>query len=130
MTLTINLPPATLIEPVTDILYGVAVTDCYRWLEDSNSPRTRDWLREQIAYKRAYLDAIPDRERIRTRVAELLAVQGISAPLKVGNRYFFSKRSAHQEQPVITMREGLTGVDIPLVDPAERREGSATAVGV
>jgi prolyl oligopeptidase len=115
---------------VTEILHGVSVTDPYRWLEDPNSACTRNWLQEQIAYTRAYLDAIPGRQRIRKRVEELLAVENVSAPLKVGNRYFFSKRAPYQEQSVIAMREGLTGADVSLIDPAERCEGSATAVGV
>ncbi len=130
MPLTLNPPPPTPVEPITEILHGVSVTDPYRWLEDPHSPRTRNWLEEQITYARAYLDAIPGRERIRKRVKELLAIQSVSAPLKVGNRYFFSKRTPYQEQPVITMREGLTGSDVPLIDPAEKHEGSATAVGI
>lgn len=130
MTPTISPPPVATAEPVTDILHGVAVPDPYRWLEDQNSPRTRKWLEEQIIYTRAYLDAVPGRELIRSRIEKLLAVEVISAPYRVGNRYFFSKRTPHQEQAVITMRVGLTGEDIPLVDPAERSEGSATAVGI
>src|SRR5882762_6351220 len=130
MTLAVSPIPPTPAEPVTEILHGISVTDSYRWLEDPSSARTRTWLKEQITYARAYLDAIPGRERIRQRVKELLTVEGMSAPRKVGNRYFFSKRTPYQDQPVITMREGLTGVDIPLIDPAERGEGSATAVGV
>src|SRR6266849_8013321 len=132
MALTLNPqpPPPTLSESVTEILHGVTVTDRYRWLEDPSSPRTRDWLKDQFIYARTYLDAIPGRERIRKRVEELLAVDGVSAPLKVGNRYFFLKRMSYQEQPVITMREGLTGKDIPLIDPALRNDGRATAVSI
>lgn len=128
--LIINPPPATPVEPVTEMLHGFPVTDPYRWLEDSNSARTRDWLREQIAYTRAYFDAISGRERIRNRIKELLAVEEVTAPFRAGNRYFFSKRTPYQEQPVITMREGSTRVDIPLIDPSDRDEGSATAVGI
>ena len=69
-------PPPTQVEPVTEILHGVEVTDPYRWLEDQNSPRTRAWLEEQTAYTRAYFDAIPGREQIRERVRELHGIQG------------------------------------------------------
>jgi len=62
MPLTLNPPPSTPIEPVTDVLHGVPITDPYRWLEDQNSPRTRQWLKDQATYTRAYLDAIPGRE--------------------------------------------------------------------
>jgi prolyl oligopeptidase len=130
MALTLNPPPTTPTEPVTNILHGVAITDPYRWLEDQKSPRTRHWLEEQSAYTRTYLDAITGRDRIRKRVEELLAVEMISEPWKVGNRYFFLKRGAHQEQPVIMMREGDSDNDISLVDPAARGEGTSTAVRI
>src|SRR5260370_42614092 len=130
MVLKLDPPPPSPPESVTDILHGVAVTDRYRWLEDPSSPRTQNWVQEQTVYAHTYLDAIPGRERIRRRIKELLTVEEISAPLKVGDRYFFSKRTPFQDQPVITMREGLTGVDIPLIDPAARDRGSATAVSL
>jgi prolyl oligopeptidase len=130
MALTLNPLPATPSEPVTETLHGVAVTDPYRWLEDQNSPQTRKWLQEQTAYARAYLDAIPRRDVIRKRVEELLAVEVISQPLKVGNRYFFLKRVARGERPVITMREGDTGPDICLVDPSNRWENNSVVVGI
>ncbi len=51
-------PPHSPVEPVTDVLHGVSVTDPYRWLEDQDSPRTRAWIEEQTRYARAYLDSI------------------------------------------------------------------------
>jgi prolyl oligopeptidase len=122
--------PHTSAEVVIDILHGVEVLDPYRWLEDQNSPRTREWLREQTVYARAYLDAIPGRERIRKRIEELLAIEVVSEPWKVGNRYFYLKRKAEEEQPVIMMREGNSGEEIVLVDPAARGQGSAIAVSI
>ncbi len=130
MSLVLNSPPPTPIEPVTDVLHGVPVTDPYRWLEDQNSPRTRKWLEDQTAYTREYLDALPGRDRIRKRVEELLAVEVISEPWKVGNRYFYLKRSPYQEQPVIMLREGESGEEVVLVDPALRGEDSATVASI
>ncbi len=124
-------PPTTLVEPVTETLHGVEITDPYRWLEDQNSPRTRAWLEEQTAYTRAYLDTIPGREQIRERVRELMAFKEvISEPWNVGDRYFFLKRQEDREQPVIVMRNGLFGKETVLVDPALRATGPSTAVSI
>ncbi|MHB8413380.1 MAG: prolyl oligopeptidase family serine peptidase [Candidatus Acidiferrales bacterium] len=125
LTLT---PPQAPIEPVTEILHGVAVTDPYRWLEDQNSERTRAWIDEQTRYARAYLDSVPARERIRKRIREFLAVETHDSLQKAGNRYFFRKRLADEEQPRIYMREGPHGEDQLLVDPAERGTGKYIAV--
>src|SRR6266850_2273614 len=102
-------PPLTQTDPVTEVLHGVSVIDPYRWLEDQNSPRTRKWIEEQRGYTHAYLGAIPDRDRIRKRIAELLSIPSVAVPLKVGDRYFFSKRYEDKEQPIIVMRNGLHG---------------------
>jgi prolyl oligopeptidase len=130
MALTISSPPPSPVEPVTEILHGVAITDPYRWLEDQNSPRTRHWLDHQRAYARAYLDSIPGRDRMKRRVEELLAVETVSEPWKVGNRYFYLKRDALQEQPSIMMREGESSQEVILVQPADRSEGSSTTVKI
>jgi prolyl oligopeptidase len=124
-------PPFTPVDPVTEVLHGVEITDPYRWLEDQNSPRTRQWIEEQTAYTRAYFDAIPGRERIRRQVEELLAPKDVIAePWNVGNRYFFLKRQTNSEQHSIVMREGLHGEEHVLVDPSQHGTGSSTAVSI
>jgi prolyl oligopeptidase len=128
MPVLMEPPPFSPVEPVTEVLHGVPVTDPYRWLEDQESPRTRAWISEQTRYARSYLDSIPGRERIRTRIRELLDVETYDSLQKVANRYFFRKRIVGQEQFCICMREGIDGSDEVLVDPALRRTGPHTAV--
>jgi prolyl oligopeptidase len=131
MAQTVVAPPPTEVESVTEVLHGVEVTDLYRWLEDQNSSRTRKWLEEQAEYTRAYFASIPDRERITTRVGELLAFKEvISEPWNVGDRYFFLKRQEGREQPVIVVRDGLFGPETILVDAAQRGSGSSIAVSI
>lgn len=124
----IQPPPYSAIEAVTELLHGVPVTDPYRWLEDQESPRTRQWISAQTRYARSYLDSIPGRERVRQRIRELLDVETYDSLQKVGDRYFFRKRVVGQEQPCIYLREGSDGPDQVLVDPALRGTGPYTAV--
>jgi prolyl oligopeptidase len=116
-------PPVSEVEPVTDILHGVAITDPYRWLEDQNSPRTRTWIEEQTRYARAYLDGIPGRDEIRTRIRSFLAIETEDSILKAGNRYFFRKRLADEQQPSIYMRGGAEAEDQLLINPASLGKG-------
>jgi prolyl oligopeptidase len=113
---------------VTEILHGVPITDPYRWLEDQESPRTREWLEAQTQYARAYLDAIPGRARIRERIRELLDVETYDSIQRVGERYVFRKRTRGQEQPCIYLREGSNGEDQLLLNPAVRGTGNHTAL--
>jgi prolyl oligopeptidase len=106
-------------EPVVDVHHGVAVEDPYRWLEDGASPRTREWIAEQQDYFEAYMSRIPQREVIRRRAEAMLRTEQVYAPQCWGNRLFYSKRLAHQDQPSIYMREG-DGPEELLLDPRER----------
>jgi prolyl oligopeptidase len=121
-------PPFTTVGAVTEVLHGVPVTDPYRWLEDQDSPRTRQWLETQHEYARSYLDSIPGRNRIRERIRELVDVETYDLIQKVGRRYFFRKRKPGQEQFCIYFREGTDGPDQLLIDPAQRGTGPYTAV--
>ena len=120
--------PASAAEPVTEMLHGVSVSDPYRWLEEQDTPRTRQWIDEQTRYARGYLDNLPGRQKIRARIREFLAVETYDSLQKAGNRYFFRKRLPGQEQPAIYLREGAGGEDRLLLDPAELRTGKYTAV--
>ncbi len=121
-------PPYSQIEPVTEVLHGVTITDPYRWLEDQDSPRTREWLQAQHDYARSYLDAIAYRDRIRKRIRKLLDVETYDSIQKVGQTYFFRKRLPGQEQFCVYLREGAEGKDQLLIDPAERGTGPYTAI--
>lgn len=120
-------PPYSAVEPVTETMHGISVTDPYRWLENQDSQRTRAWIEEQTRYARGYLDSIPGRERIRERIREFVAVETYDSLQIAGSRYFFRKRLPDQEQPCIYMREG-DGEDQLLIDPSERGTGKHTAV--
>jgi len=108
----------------------VEITDPYRWLEDQNSPRTRKWLEEQKAYARAFLQTIPGRDRIKKRIEELLMVETISEPWKVRNRYFYLKRAADAEQPVLMMRNDDLNEEIVLIDPSLRGNGAKATINI
>jgi prolyl oligopeptidase len=108
-------PPKTRAEETKDTIFGTAVADPYRWLEDQNSPETRAWIDEQNRYTDSMLGALPGRDRISSRLAELLKIDTIGIPFERGGRYFFSRRRADQNQPVIYMREN--GKDVALIDP-------------
>src|SRR6266481_3083698 len=128
MPLTLTPPPPSPVEPVTEMLHGVPITDPYRWLEDQESPQTREWLAAQTEFARAYLDAIPGRERIRERIRELLDVETHDSIQRVSNKYVFRKRACGQEQPCIYLRKGPDGRDELLLDPADRGTGNHTAL--
>ncbi len=121
-------PPPSAMRMVEETLHGVAVPDPYRWLEDADSPESQAWIAQQTAYSRAYLDSLPRRDAIRKRMTEILGAGSISTPTGAGGRYFYSKKTGAQNQPVVYMREGLEGEDRALLDPNAMSEDGTTTV--
>jgi len=109
--------PESRVATVTDTLHGVAVADPYRWLEDQQSPDTRAWIAAQNRFREQLTGGVPGRDALAARLRELLMVDVQGTPTVRGNRYFFTRRAADQDYPVIFMREGPAGPEVPLVDP-------------
>jgi prolyl oligopeptidase len=120
-------PPSRTV-PLTENLHGHQVSDPYRWLEDDASGETAEWTRQQNALTEEYLGSFPGREGIRTRLAELLAIGAISVPFPANGRYFYQLREGGQNQPVLLVREGLSGRDRVLVDPNGLNQRGTTAL--
>ena len=113
---SITYPPARKVDVVDDY-HGTKVADPYRWLEDVDSPETRSWVEAENRVTFAYLEQIPERERIRRRLTALWDYPKYGAPFKKGGRYFFFKNSGLQNQAVLFAQPSLTAEPQVLLDP-------------
>ncbi|HYL97827.1 MAG TPA: prolyl oligopeptidase family serine peptidase [Blastocatellia bacterium] len=120
--------PKTRVEPVSEEIHGVNITDNYRWLEDQNSPETRAWINEENQYTKSLLDSVAGRNQIHQRLEKLIKVDTISSPFELGGRYFFYRRRADQNQPVLYVRYGLNGKDEVLIDPNSMSPDNSVSV--
>ena len=109
-------PPTARVEVVEDTLHGHRISDSYRWLEDAQSPATREFDRAELAYTRGILDALPGRDRIRQQLTELLSIGNIGTPQVGGKYYFYMRRAGTQNQASLLVRENIRGKDRVLVD--------------
>jgi prolyl oligopeptidase len=98
--------PSTRISPVSETVHGVSLTDNYRWLEDQQSSETNLWIAEQNAFTRSVLDKLPYRNELRERIKCFLDVGFVYAPTVRNDKYFYTRRSAGQNQAVLVLRQG------------------------
>ncbi|MEV4368092.1 prolyl oligopeptidase family serine peptidase [Nonomuraea sp. NPDC049637] len=101
-------------EDVVDILHETPVPDPYRWLEDPDSPDTKEWLLAQAEL----FNASRGEQRFKDRIAELLRSGSVGAPAWRGERRFFSRRTPDQEHAVYYVVEA-DGTERALIDPME-----------
>jgi prolyl oligopeptidase len=113
-------PPATRVDNVVETLHGVKVADPYRWLEKADASEVKSWTDKQNAYMRGLLDAVPERKWIEQRLWQLHEIGSLGVPTVKGEgrqkRYFYTRRTGKQNQPVLYVRDGLGGSDRALVD--------------
>jgi prolyl oligopeptidase len=122
--------PVTEAKPVSEVIHGVSVTDSYRWLEDQNSPETRDWIRRENAYTDAMLGNLPQKPELAKRIEALLNTDVVEIPVVRGTRYFYRKRPAGEDTFRIYMRQGLDGAEQLLVDPTPLSPKHTTNVDI
>jgi prolyl oligopeptidase len=115
-------------DDITETLHGEPVADPYRWLEDGESEETRAWTAAQNARTEGYLAAIPGRESIRARLAELLQIGSIGVPTPVRGRYLYLRREGGQDHPILYVRDGADGADRVALDVNALDPGGGTAL--
>ena len=111
-------PPHSNTADVTTTLHGVTVHDPYQWLEDSASPATRGWISEQQQYTQHLLSSRSGMSALRDQLRELVDLEEPHRVLSRHGRYFIEKKPAGQQIASIFVREGITGSDQLLIDPA------------
>src|SRR3954452_12387266 len=109
--------PPTAKGDVVDDYFGTKVADPYRWMEDLNSADLKQWVDAENAVTFKYLDALPVRDALKTRITALYNYPRVSTPRFEGRHWFYSRNTGLQRQAVIFTRETLTGPETVVIDP-------------
>jgi prolyl oligopeptidase len=102
---------------VVENVFGTKVADPYRWMEELDSPDVKAWVDAENAATFKYLDTLPVRDELRTRITELWNYPKVSTPSFEGGRWFYSRNAGLQRQSVVYWRDSLGGADSVAVDP-------------
>jgi prolyl oligopeptidase len=120
--------PTTRKEEVVDTLHGVKIADPYRWLEDDNSEKTKKWVKAQNEVTFGYLEKLPRRAEIQSRLKELWNYERVGMPFERGGRWFYSHNSGLQNQPVLMTAESLEAKATLLLDPNAMSKDGTTSL--
>ncbi len=112
----------------TDTYFGQSVNDPYRWLEDDRSAETEAWVKTQNVVTYSYLDQIPYRNQLKSRMEKLWNYEKISAPFKEGDYTYYYKNNGLQNQSVL-YRKDKSGKEEIFLDPNTFSKDGTTSLG-
>lgn len=119
-------PETTKVDTV-DRYFETEVQDPYRWLEDDESDSTAAWVTSQNDVTFSYLESIPYREDLRSRLETLWNYEKLSAPFKEGNYTYFYKNDGLQNQYVVYRQQEGAEPEV-FLDPNTFSEDGTTSL--
>jgi prolyl oligopeptidase len=122
--------PETRTVDLVDEKFGISVPDPYRWLENDVrvDGEVADWVKAQNAVTQNYMATLSvTRDAFREAMTGLFAYDRLEVPVAAGERLFYQRKSAGQNQAVLYVRE-TDEQERVLIDPALWSADGATAL--
>ena len=114
---------------VADVYHGTRVGDPYRWLENPDSDETAAFVRAQNELSLPYLEKLPGREALASRMRELWNTPRTYAPTRRSGVTVWAHNDGLLNQPVYYVQQGARPAT-PLLDPNGLSEDGTVAINV
>ncbi len=108
--------PETKREEIDEVLHGITVKDPYRWLENFEDSEVQRWLEKQHEYFEKTMAQIPNYNKSKNRIKDLLSMGFIGVPEKKGDLLFYQKQK-EENQPILFVQNEVTNEIQELVNP-------------
>lgn len=122
--------PSTRMDSTTTNYFGTTVNDPYRWLEDDLSKETGQWVDDQNKVTFGYLENIPFRKDIKSRLEQIWNYEKFSAPFKEGEYTYFYKNDGLQNQFVVWRKKDEGAAEIFLDPNTFSKDGTTSLAGI
>ncbi len=113
---------------VVDDYHGHKVADPYRWLEDTESEETAEWVEAQNEVTNAYLQSLRSRPAMRARLEKLWNYERYDLPIRRGDTYLYTHNDGLQNQSVLYKADSLNAERTVLLDPNQLSEDGTVAL--
>jgi prolyl oligopeptidase len=127
-----ELPKAP-VRNVDETYFGTTVHDPYRNFENTKDPEVAAWMKAQSDHAHEVLRSIAGRDALLKKIQAIDAAVPASVfgvQRSAGDRWFYEKRGARDNQFKLYVRQGLKGAETLLVDPEalEKQTGKPHAI--
>jgi prolyl oligopeptidase len=120
--------PETKTVDSVEVYHGIRVPAPYQWMEDFDSTAVQQWVERQNELTFGYLEQIPERERLRSRLRTLWDYPKYGVPQREAGRLFYSKNKGLQDQDVMYVRPVDGGGSRVLFDPNQWSEDGTVSL--
>jgi prolyl oligopeptidase len=107
---------------ISNNYFGVSVPDPYRWLEFDNTAESNTWIKNQNITTNKFLNTIPFRNDVRSKLQSLSNFALYSSPKKENGIYYFLKSDGLEKQPVLYSQKDLKSEPEVFFDPNQVSE--------
>lgn len=123
-----NYPQVERYDSCVDKIFGRDVADPYRYLEDPQAEKTKEFVREQNEVTGPYLNQCPHRGQIKQILTADQNYKKIGCPFKRGGKYYFFMNEGLQPQSVLYQQDTIDGEPRVFFDPNELSEDGTVAL--
>lgn len=120
--------PTTKKVDTSTVYFGKTIHDPYRWLENDRSEETAVWVEAQNEVTFGYLQQIPFRDQLKSRMEKVWNYERISAPFTEGKYTYYYKNNGLQNQSVL-YRKDAKGKEEVFLDPNGFSKDGSTSLG-
>lgn len=115
---------------ISDTYFGTTIKDPYRWLEDDRSAETKAWVDAENLVTQNYLNRIPFRNAIKSRLETLWNYEKYTAPFKEGDYTYFYKNNGLQNQYVLYRQKEKTNPEVFLDPNTFSKDATTSLAGI
>jgi prolyl oligopeptidase len=126
---TMTYPKTNKID-ISDTYFGNTVKDPYRWLEDDRSTETKAWVEAENLVTQNYLNRIPFRTAIKSRLETLWNYEKFTAPFKEGTFTYFYKNDGLQNQYVLYRQKEKGNPEVFLNPNTFSKDATTSLAGI
>ena len=126
---TMTYPKTNKID-ISDTYFGNTVKDPYRWLEDDRSTETKTWVEAENLVTQNYLNRIPFRTAIKSRLETLWNYEKFTAPFKEGAFTYFYKNDGLQNQYVLYRQKEKGNPEVFLNPNTFSKDATTSLAGI
>lgn len=115
---------------IADTYFGNTINDPYRWLEDDRSAETKAWVEAENKVTQNYLNRIPFRPAIKSRLETLWNYEKYTAPFKEGDYTYFYKNDGLQNQYVLYRQKDKSKPEVFLDPNTFSKDATTSLAGI